>query len=152
MPAQAVVPVVQIRSVAESRAPHRLEHRAHGTPDNATNASLRTIPAEDRQAITAAVDDALPSVMPLLQACYDRARPELARADFTSEVDLTLIGDPDIGTRIDADVLLDPRNRLPRAFVDCLRSELQLLELPPLADGEHVTLTYPFAFPPVPNG
>ena len=35
---------------------------------------------------------------------------------------------------------------LPAGFDDCLRSTLQTLELPPLAEGNEVKVTYPFMF------
>jgi hypothetical protein len=101
--------------------------------------------------VTAALHDAMPAVMPHLRDCYERARPDLARPDVAAEIDLTLEGDPDIGTMVEADVRLDPGQRLPGAFVDCMRSELQLLELPPLPTGDRVTVTYPFAFSPEPS-
>jgi hypothetical protein len=53
-----------------------------------------------------ALHDAMPAVMPHLRDCYERARPDLARPDVTAEIDLTLEGDPDIGTMLEADVRL----------------------------------------------
>jgi len=60
---------------------------------------------------------------------------------------LTLTGDPDIGTLIDADQLFDQHGQpLPAALDACLRARFQTLELPALAEGDKITVRYPFAF------
>jgi hypothetical protein len=102
--------------------------------------------AAEIEAATAEVREALEPAMPRLRACYQRALPELGDPNVTLEVDLTLTGDPDVGTLIEADVLLDPKRRFPGTMVACLRSELQLLELPPLVSGDALTIRYPFGF------
>jgi hypothetical protein len=138
---------------------HERARDVHGsaTGTSAWDSLRRTGDVEDEPAVldvedvSAALHDAMPAVMPRLRDCYERARADLARPDVTAEVDLTLEGDPDIGTMVEADVRLDPGQRLPGAFVDCMRSELALLALPPLAAGERITVTYPFAFSPEPS-
>jgi hypothetical protein len=35
---------------------------------------------------------------------------------------------------------------LPASFDECLRTTLESLELPPLAEGDTVRVTYPFVF------
>jgi hypothetical protein len=35
---------------------------------------------------------------------------------------------------------------LPSTLDDCLRSTFQMLELPPLSEGDHIDVTYPFIF------
>lgn len=131
------------RVVADQLAAAREERAARAvvTPPPSTQRREAEI-----DAVTAEVREALRSAMPRVRACYERALPDLGDPNVTVDVDLTLTGDPDIGTLIDADVQLDPKRRLPGTMVDCLRSELQLLELPPLAGGDRLTITYPFAF------
>ena len=62
-------------------------------------------------------------------------------------MELTLTGDPDIGTLIDTNGLAQPDGgALEGSFDTCLRDALAGLELPPLAEGEEVKVTYPFLF------
>jgi hypothetical protein len=146
-------PVKRLATRDQDRA-----HDVHGaaTTPFAWGSPRRTGGVEDEPPLldvddaTAALHDAMPAVMPHLRDCYERARADLARPDVTAEIDLTLVGDPAIGTMVEADVRLDPGQRLPGALVDCLRSELQLLALPPLPTGDRITVTYPFAFSPGP--
>ncbi|CAN5851675.1 hypothetical protein BH11MYX2_BH11MYX2_39480 [soil metagenome] len=57
-------------------------------------------------------------------------------AGFRTEI--TLVGDADIGTLVDAPdpVLGDEGAAVPQAFSDCIRGELQALELPPMQTGD----------------
>jgi hypothetical protein len=103
-------------------------------------------------AVSATVD-ALPSsieqIMPQLRACYVQAAPQLLQQNVELEVDLELSADPDVGTLVQADVLLDPKaQRLPPGFLDCMRGELQQVELPALEQGGHVVVRYPLVFAP----
>ena len=68
--------------------------------------------------------------------------------DVTVAAHLRLVGDPDVGTLIDdAGPLADATGQpLPAAFDDCLRGTFQTLALPPLAEGDEVSVTYPFVF------
>jgi hypothetical protein len=85
-------------------------------------------------------------VLPMLADCYAKAGSSVPH-ELTVRAHLRLTGDPDIGTLIDADKATDTDEApLPAAFDDCLRSTLQSLELPPLAEGDQVTVTYPFVF------
>ena len=65
--------------------------------------------------------------------------------EIVAKLDLT--GDRDINTLIDAPQLADQHgDPLPAKFDDCMRTALQQLELPPLAEGDHVLVHYPFVF------
>jgi hypothetical protein len=97
-------------------------------------------------AVTAALPDAIQRVWPSLRVCYETSFPD--RPEIAAELDLTVTADAHHGTRIEADVVLDPAKRLPPAMVDCVRSELSTLELPVLAPGESVTIRQVFAFGP----
>ena len=90
---------------------------------------------------------AMHEVIPFLERCYTEALPTLASPNLEIAAHLTLEGDPDVGTIIDAQQLFDhDQHPLPAQFDDCVRSTLQSLSLPPLAEGDRIEVTYPFAF------
>ncbi len=89
--------------------------------------------------------DAMREVLPLLAECYTAARGKLPAGELVVKAHMALVGDPDVGTLIDAD-RLDANVPVPREFDDCLRDTVQKLELPPLAEGGKVTITYPLVF------
>jgi hypothetical protein len=63
------------------------------------------------------------------------------------KADLSLTGDPDIGTLIDASALMTPDGKpLPAQFDDCVRGVMQSLELPPMAVGDEFKVNYEFIF------
>jgi hypothetical protein len=105
-------------------------------------------PAEEDAPISkTAIRDAMREVIPHLAECYDAAIPTLPGNQLELVAELTLTGDPDIGTIIDAKELSDKAGtKLPATFDDCLRSTFQSLALPPLAEGDTVTVHYPFVF------
>lgn len=88
--------------------------------------------------------DAMKEVLPLLAECYSAARAKLP-SELVVKAKMSLVGDPDVGTLIDAHAL-DAKVEIPREFDECLRDTLQKLELPPLADGDKVSITYPLVF------
>ena len=82
----------------------------------------------------------------MLTDCYANAGSAVG-GDITVRAHLVLTGDPDIGTLIDAGQLTDPQGgTFDKGFDDCIRSTLQSIELPPLAEGDAVNVTYPFVF------
>jgi hypothetical protein len=86
-------------------------------------------------------------LVPHIAECYEAAIPNLAQPDMSVLARLTLTGDPDIGTIVDAHELVDGAGEpLPAAFDDCLRSTFQLMALPPLAEGDKIEVRYPFEF------
>ncbi|HEY5923033.1 MAG TPA: hypothetical protein VIV11_15240 [Kofleriaceae bacterium] len=90
---------------------------------------------------------AMKDVVPQLAACYEAEMDQLAEPSTKIVAELTLTGDPDIGTLIDAKQLADDRGKLLSAtFDDCLRSTFQTLALPPLTEGDRVEVRYPFTF------
>ena len=93
------------------------------------------------------IRDAMREVVPLLAQCYEEALPKLANPDLSVIANLTLAGDPDIGTIVDAHELVDrDGNPMLPSFNDCIRSNLQLMALPPLAEGDKIEVRYPFEF------
>ena len=60
---------------------------------------------------------------------------------------MTMTGARDVGTLIDADKMLDAdRQPIDPALGDCLKTTLESLELPPLAEGDSIKLQYSFVF------
>jgi hypothetical protein len=64
---------------------------------------------------------------------------------FTAQI--TLTGDPDIGTLIDAPAPSVGSNgqQVPAAFDNCIRGQLQTLELPPMKTGDKFTADFDIA-------
>ncbi|MEO7097327.1 MAG: hypothetical protein ABI175_28960 [Polyangiales bacterium] len=101
--------------------------------------------ADDPEQFKTTMKAAMREVIPYLAECYDKA-PNMA-SEVNIVAKLTLLGDPDIGTLIDTDGIADSSNgALPSDFDSCLRDSLAGLQLPPLAEGEEVKVTYPFMF------
>jgi hypothetical protein len=93
------------------------------------------------------IRDAMRAVIPHLAACYRTAVVTLPSASLSIVAEITLTGDPDVGTLIDAKELVDDTGQpLPAAFDDCLRSTFFTLALPPLAEGDQLEVRYPFMF------
>lgn len=139
------------RQLADRIAAARSSHTAPGTA--AVHAPAPpSLPAEAVEANQAAslkveIRSAMRDVIPLLTECYEAAMPELAEDETRIVAELTLTGDPDIGTLIDAKQLADATGKpLPATFDDCLRSTFQSLALPPLAEGDTFEVHYPFVF------
>jgi RNA polymerase sigma-70 factor (ECF subfamily) len=94
------------------------------------------------------IRDAMREAIPYVQECYERALPTLSTPDLRIKAHLVLRGDPDVGTIVDApQPLVDEHDQpLPASLDDCLRSTFQLLELPPLAEGDELVVNYPLRF------
>lgn len=105
-------------------------------------------PGEDATPITKTeLRAAMRELIPHLRDCYVAALPTLVTPDLAFTVELTLSGDPDIGTLVDAKRLIDDTGKpLPAAFDDCVRSTFQVMALPPLAEGDKLEVRYPFKF------
>jgi hypothetical protein len=90
---------------------------------------------------------AMREVIPHLSECYQAALPTLPDPNIEITAKMTLTGDPDIGTVIDADqVFHKDGSPLPTKFDDCLRATFMSLALPPLAEGSKIEVHYPFRF------
>ncbi|MFT3693652.1 MAG: hypothetical protein QM831_10965 [Kofleriaceae bacterium] len=92
------------------------------------------------------IRSAMREVLPLLAECYNQAAPQLPEKHLQVEAKITLTGDPDIGTVIDAHQITDDKGRpILASFDDCLRDTMQQLALPALA-ADKLEITYPFVF------
>jgi len=90
---------------------------------------------------------AMKEVVPFLADCYERAIPLLASADFDLNAQLALVGDPEVGTLVEVKSLVDGDGKaLIQQLDDCFKNALQLLALPPLAEGDRIEVRYPFKF------
>jgi hypothetical protein len=91
---------------------------------------------------------AMRELIPMLKECYETALPTLPSPDLEFTAKLRLTGDPDVGTIIDADALVDKTTGepLPEAFDDCLRGTFMQMALPPIAEGDKLEVHYPFKF------
>ena len=101
---------------------------------------------EDIESFKTTFKGAMKQVVPYLADCYDKHSARLP-SEITVRAQLTLTGDPDVGTLIDNNGLSRPDGApLDEQFQTCLSDALAGLELPPLAEGEEVKVTYPFLF------
>src|SRR6185503_7438177 len=106
-------------------------------------------PAEEQpaQVDKTTIRAAMKELIPFLSDCYERAIPLLDSPDFDLDAELTLYGDPDVGTLVDVQSLKDGAGKaLIEKMDDCFKNALQLLALPPLAEGERIEVHYPFKF------
>lgn len=121
--------------------------RAHSPVPRPELAKPETMNADDLDHVSEHVLKALEEAIPYLAACYKQVTPDQARPQMRATAMMTLTGDPDIGTVIDADQIFDDKHRpLDPKLDDCLRSTMQTLQLPPLAEGDSVKIQYSFAF------
>lgn len=60
------------------------------------------------------------------------------------KTEISLVGDPDIGTLIEASapVVANDGTPLPQTFSDCIRGEFQTLELPPMKTGDAYKVSF----------
>ncbi len=102
---------------------------------------------------SATADDTMATaqqVLAQLQAVTDDIRSDVAACSKLPpdvkgfKTQITLTGDADIGTLIDAPSagVADDGKPLPKAFDECVREHLQLLELPPIATGNAFTADF----------
>jgi len=109
--------------------------------------SLPVLDTGDLPAVKTTLKAAMHEVLSHLSDCYEASAAELPRGELRVVAKLTLTGDPDVGTLIDAHQLADGSGApVPATFDDCVRGVLQSLELPPLAEGDTLDVTYPFMF------
>lgn len=114
----------------------------------ATSAAIPpSLPSPVETDLQTSILAAMKEVMPFLVQCHERATPTLASPNLRVVATMMLLGDPDIGTLIDAHAIVGPDGKpLPAAFDDCLRSTLQSLQLPPLDEGSEFKVNYSFVF------
>jgi hypothetical protein len=106
-----------------------------------------TLDPDNPEGAKTTIRAAMREVIPMLTDCYEKAIPSLATDETKVVAKLTLTGDPDIGTMIDAHEVRDGDGKpLPAAFDDCLRDTMQNIALPPLEGDGKLEVHYPFVF------
>ena len=130
----------QIAAAQAARAAHPrpvAPSLPHGPNDAATPIELEHVSVH--------LKDALEEAIPLLAECYQQVGS--AQASKRPAVQMTLVGDPSIGTLIDADQMFDEAQQpLSPALDACLRTTLESLALPPLDEGDTLKIQYSFKF------
>jgi len=107
---------------------------ANGDPDDTSHDLERASPT---------LKAALAEAIPFLAECYKTA----PLTQLRPAVQMTLTGDPDVGTLIDAEQLRDQDGKpLDPELDGCLRTTLGSLELPPLPAANPLHLQYSFRF------
>jgi hypothetical protein len=82
--------------------------------------------------------------IPILADCYEKTGHT---GGGRAGVMMTLVGDPSVGTLIDADQLTDEAGApLDPKLDGCLRDTFRSLELPPLHEGDSLHIKYTFKF------
>lgn len=131
------------RRLAEQIAAAHAAHASHVAAPAAPKLPDKDS-ADDLGRLQEHVQAALKEAIPFLAACYEQHG---SNAGMTASAQMTLTGDPDIGTVIDADQIYDDKHQpLPKQLDDCLRNTMQTLALPPLDTGDRVRIEYSFRF------
>jgi hypothetical protein len=101
----------------------------------------------DVDSYVADTNGALKEVIPYLAACYEASAGDAGVGSGAARVRMTLSGDRDVGTLIDADGITDEHGQpIEAGLASCLKTTLESLELPPLAQGNKIKLEYSFRF------
>lgn len=100
----------------------------------------------EKEEIRAGVKD----VVPMLSECYEaelERDPALGAASVKAQ--FAIDSDPELGTIVTlSDLQISGPLAQASDFRDCLTATLEALVLPPLGDGGHVDVNYPFEFRP----
>lgn len=139
----------QIAKARANRGPSTSSGGASGPPPRLPDDGDATI-------VRTTMKAAMKEIIPYLADCYDKAGDKVP-AEIKVVADMTLTGDPDIGTIIDTNGITDGDGKpLEPGFDACLKDAFVSLEMPPLSEGSEVKVTYPFVFsrngPDVPAG
>jgi hypothetical protein len=100
----------------------------------------------DAKLVRTTMKAAMKEIIPYLADCFGKAGDKVP-AEIKVVADMTLTGDPDIGTIIDANGIVDGDGKpLEPGFDLCVKDALVTIEMPPLSEGGEVKVTYPFLF------
>ncbi len=116
------------------------------TPQPAPSLAQPALSADDPDQFRTTMRAAMTEVIPYIADCYN-LHADSVPDELNVVAKLTLLGDPDIGTLINTEGLTDDNEAaLPSDFDLCMRDSLAGLQLPALAEGEEIKVTYPFMF------
>lgn len=89
------------------------------------------------------------AVIPLLAECYGNAQDRLTTKSGKIVVQMHLTGEPDVGTLIEsAEIGGDAHFTSDAELVECFQQTMLSVELPPIAGGGTIDVTYPIEFAP----
>jgi hypothetical protein len=148
VPAKVPTHVTKLTPEERKRTADRIAaaHAARVASSTTPRPSLPTadqLDSHDLDHVTTTVLSAMKEAIPFLAECYKQH----GHGALTAAAMMTLTGDPDIGTVIDADQVTDEDGKpLGRELDDCLRGTMQTLELPPLTEGDKIKIKYSFKF------
>ena len=129
-----------VKRIGDARA----ARAARGTPTPGAAPVPDHVDELDLEHAPADLVDALQASIPILAECY---RGDAGAPAQTPIVLMTLQGDPEIGTLVDPGRITDADGKpLDGAVSECLRSTLSSLELPPLQQGQELSIQYTFRF------
>ena len=138
------------RRLADQIAKAKANRAAAGGGTTASSSAAGPRPElvaeSDTTLVRTTMREAMREIIPYLADCYDKAGDKVpARVKVVAN--MTLTGDPDIGTIIDTHGLADgDGSALEPSFDLCLKDAFVTLQMPPLSEGGEVTVTYPFVF------
>jgi hypothetical protein len=94
------------------------------------------------------IRNAVRDVLPMLADCFGELPGSTQQAGGTIVAEMTVTGEPDVGTLIQDVTLVEGDQVLvgDAGFGECVTQTLLSVELPALAAGGEVTIRYPFAF------
>jgi hypothetical protein len=155
-PAQVAKPVAHVTQLSPDERQRVADRIATAQRDRAVHAGPRPeLPPEsgmDAETFKHTLQAAMREAHDFIKGCYEKALPSLPDPHIKVTAHLTLTGDPDVGTLIDANQLVDTTGKpLPKDFDDCLRNTFQTLELPPIGNGQVFRVNYPFEFDMAPR-
>lgn len=136
---QAVADRIASARAARAQQTPRPPPSLPGEPDTSADGDT----SHDLERVGPKLRSALDEAIPFLAECYRTGSVKLRQA----AVQLTLTADPDVGTLIGADQLVDPDGKPLDAELDsCLRTTFSSLLLPALDATRDLHLQYSFKF------
>ncbi|MCB9572568.1 MAG: hypothetical protein H6709_10825 [Kofleriaceae bacterium] len=138
------------RSIARARAVREARASVHAGGAAATGGAAAAPAPTDGQGDVDPdeIRSAVREVSPLVGECYSMAPLDVQRAGGNVVIEMTISGEPGVGTVFDDAGFIDGTPALLAAteFTECMRETLLSVEMPPLTRGGTVVIHYPFAF------
>jgi hypothetical protein len=134
---EAILDRIRTARAARSNSGAPAEHAAPALPTLSGTISKDDIRAGVR------------AVIPLLAECYSAAQDRLPIKTGKIVVQMHLTGEPEAGTLIEkAEIEGDAHFTKDAELVECLQQTMLSVELPPIAEGGTIDVTYPIEFAP----
>jgi hypothetical protein len=137
-----LTPEERKRTAERIAAAHAARVASSTTPRPSLPAADK-LDSHDLDHVSTTVLAAMKEAIPFLAECYKQH----GHGAMSAAAMMTLTGDPDIGTVIDADTITEEDGKpLDPKLDDCLRGTMQTLALPPLTEGDKISIKYSFKF------